>query len=213
LSLDLRAGPRRLAGREIVENLRQDLRRQVLVIVLVDLQHGRIHAGAQAFHLDPGEGAVRADVMLLPDFLPQRLLQILGAAQHAGRRAAQLDVIASDRFQIEHGVEGRDFERPDMRHAEKIRHVTNGGLGQPAAGLRLRAPQQGEDRGFLAAMRIFGQLGLGPFQVLRGEREALGLDLDRSEATRGHHAISKMDTSLPERLIDLLLRTRYRSSR
>ena len=50
----------------------------------------------------------------------------------------------SDRLQIEHGVEGRDLERANMRHAEEVGDMTDRYFRQPAAVLLLRAPQQRE---------------------------------------------------------------------
>ena len=51
----LRAGRGRLAPRESVEQAVKNLRRQVLVGVLGDLDHRRIHAGPETLHLLPGE--------------------------------------------------------------------------------------------------------------------------------------------------------------
>ena len=48
------------AGRELIENIFQAIGRQVFVEIVIDLHHRRIHAGAEAFHFDPGEFAVRA---------------------------------------------------------------------------------------------------------------------------------------------------------
>jgi hypothetical protein len=52
----------------------------------------------------------------------------------------------ADWLEIEHRVKGRNFERADMRQAEKIRDMANSRLRQPAAGLLLRTPQQRDDR-------------------------------------------------------------------
>src|SRR5579863_10738940 len=41
------------SGDEIVQELAEILRRQVLVVVIVDLHHRRVAAGAEAFDLDP----------------------------------------------------------------------------------------------------------------------------------------------------------------
>ena len=47
------------------------------------------------------------------------LLQVFRAAQHAGRRAADLDMrLAADRRQLEHRVEGRDLVDADVGHIE-----------------------------------------------------------------------------------------------
>ena len=59
-------------------------------------------------------------------------------------------------------------------------------LREPAAGLRLRPPQQRKDRGGLPALRIFGDLALGPIEIFDREGEALGLDRGIGEAADGH---------------------------
>ena len=70
------AGLRRFSRGEIVENARQRLRRQVLVIIGVDLHHRRVDAGAQALDLGPGEHAVGGDVdSRSPMHAPADLLQ------------------------------------------------------------------------------------------------------------------------------------------
>ena len=124
--------------------------------------------------------------------------QLVGAAQHARRGAAELDVELPDRRQIEHGVEGRDLERADLRHAEEIGDVLDRLLRQPAAGLLLRAPQQRDDRGGLPALRIFGDLALGPIEILGREGEALGLDRGIGEAADGHQRSTSPNTMSSE---------------
>ena len=119
----LRAGLGRLAALESVEQRLENLRRQVLVGVLRHLDHRRVHAGAEALDLLPGEIAVGGDVMLIVmDALAADVDQVARAAQHAGRRAADLDVrLRADRLEMEHRVEGRDLEHADLRHAEHRR--------------------------------------------------------------------------------------------
>ena len=82
-----------LAPIECVDNFFETFGRQVLVRVLADHHHRRVHTGALAFDLLPrersslvrSEGA-RADPRLANGE------QIFRAAQHAGRRAAHLHV-------------------------------------------------------------------------------------------------------------------------
>ena len=95
--------------------------------------------------------------------------------QPARRRAADLHVIAADGRQIEHGVEGRDLVDADIGHAEHVGDIAERGLGQPAAHLLLRAPQQRQHGRGLPPFRIFLDLGLGPFEIFRREGEALRL--------------------------------------
>src|SRR6516165_12581404 len=100
LAIDLGTGLGAAPGGELVENLLEARRGQVLVIVVVDLRHRGIHAGAQALDLDPGEFSVRRDMKLLADSSLADLLELVGAAQHAGRGAAQLDMEFADRREI-----------------------------------------------------------------------------------------------------------------
>ena len=127
---------------QFVENARQTLGRQVLVIIGIDLHHRRVDAGAEALDLGPGERAIGGDVVLVTDHAVQDGLQLPRAAQHARRGAAELHVKAADRRQIEHGVEGRHFEHADFRHAEHVGDRLDRLLRQPAAGLLLRTPQK-----------------------------------------------------------------------
>ena len=124
---------------EAVEHLLEAFRGQVLVGVVPDQHHRRVHAGAEALDLLPGEIAVRRDVQrIVVDALVADLEQRLGAAQHARRGAADLDVrLLADRREQEHGVEGRDLERADVRHAEHVGDVPDRGL---AAASRRAAP-------------------------------------------------------------------------
>src|SRR5207253_5968439 len=109
-----------------------------------------------------------------------------------------LNVRASNRRQVEHRVEGRDFERADLRHAEEVSRVLDRLLRKPAAGLLLRAPEQRDDGRTLPAFRIFGDLALGPIEVFDREGEALGLDCGIGEATHGHQRSTSPNTMSSE---------------
>ena len=150
------------------------LRRQILVGVLRDLDHRRVHAGAQALDLLPGERAVGGTVMrLVVDAVAADLDQLARPAQHAGRRAADLDMrVRADRLQVEHRVEGRDLEHADQRHVEHVRDALDGRLGDPAL-LLLRPPEQRDHRGGLPARRKLGDLPLRPGTVFGREGKAL----------------------------------------
>src|SRR5262249_33807319 len=132
-----------------------------------------------------------------------KLDQLIRPAQHAGRRPAELNVRASDRRQVEHRVEGRDFERANLRHAEEVSDVLDRLLRKPA-GLLLRTPEQRDDRRTLPAIRIFGDLALGPIEILDREGEALGLNCGFGEATHGHQRSTSPKTMSSEpRIADM----------
>src|SRR5215471_6123505 len=61
----LRAYLYRPAGGEIVKELLKIRGRKILIVILVDLHHGRIAASAQTLDLDPGKQAVLCDLALL----------------------------------------------------------------------------------------------------------------------------------------------------
>jgi hypothetical protein len=65
-------------GGEIVEQLVEILFRQIFVIVVVDLHHRRIAAGAEALDFEPRERAVGRDVLLRP-MRASRILRSSGA--------------------------------------------------------------------------------------------------------------------------------------
>ena len=84
----------RAAGREIVEELTEARGIEILVIVIVDLDHRGVAAGAEAFDLDPGEIAIRRHGALRADALFADPLELEGAAQHGKascRKAARDD--------------------------------------------------------------------------------------------------------------------------
>ena len=83
MPVDLRPRLHFLAGREIVENARENFGGQILVEIVIDLRHWRIHAGAEALHLDPGQGAVRRHVELVTDALLTDVDQVARTAQPA----------------------------------------------------------------------------------------------------------------------------------
>src|SRR6516164_6833591 len=137
-AVDLRTGLGHLACRKVVDDPRQRIRRKILVIIGIDLNHWRVHAGAETFDFDPGKRTVGGDVILLADHAAANLFQFLGAAQHAWRRATKLDVKATDRREIKHRVKGRHLKHANFWHAEQFRSRLDRFLRQPPAAL-LRA--------------------------------------------------------------------------
>src|SRR5215469_6208131 len=201
MAIDLRPGLRRAAGREFVENAGQRFRRQVLVIIGIDLHHRRVDAGGQTFHLGPREGAVGGHLVRATDPIVQQFLERVGAAQHARRGAAELNVETPDRRQIEHRVEGRDLEHADLGHAEHVGDKLDGLLRQPAARLLLRAPQKRNHRRLLSARRIFGDPRLRPLQIFR--RESKTRRLLFGKAADAHRSTSPNTTSSEPRIADM----------
>src|SRR5262245_33423301 len=111
LAPGLRAGLRRLAFLQTVEQPLEQLRIEILVRVLADLHDGSVGAAAEALDLFPREAAVaRQLARVLGDLFLADFDQRLGAAQHARRRPAHPQVRRlTDRGELEHRVEGRDL--------------------------------------------------------------------------------------------------------
>src|SRR5262249_59801662 len=70
--------------------------------------------------------------------------------------------------------------------------------GHPASGWLLSPPQDWQDGGGLPPFGIFGDLALGPIEILRGEGEALGLERRLGEATDGHQRSTSPNTMSSE---------------
>src|SRR3954463_3354472 len=93
LTAVLRTGLGRIARSKAIEHLAEAFLRQILIGVLADQHHRRIHAGTEALHLFPAEIAVLGLMEgLVMDAVLADVDQILGAAQAARRGAADLDV-------------------------------------------------------------------------------------------------------------------------
>src|SRR5579864_2683279 len=112
LAIDLRTGLRRMAGGKTVEHLAEALLGQILVSVLPDQHHRRVHAGTETLDLFPAEIAVLGQVEgFVVDPALAHLDEVARSAQAAWRSAADLDVrLLADRLKLEHRVERRDFE-------------------------------------------------------------------------------------------------------
>src|SRR6478735_11884573 len=107
LAAVLRTGLGRIARSKAIEHLAEAFLGQILIGVLADQYHRRVHAGTEALHLFPAEIAVLVQMEgLVMDAVLADVDQILGAAQAARRGAADLDVsLLADRGQLEHRVE------------------------------------------------------------------------------------------------------------
>ncbi len=186
----LRAGRGTLAAAKGLDQLRRRFGRQVFVKILVDLEHRRVGAGAEAFDLGPGEHAVggrrhlrRADQLLADGH------HVVGAAQRAGRRGADLEMEFADRGEIEHRVEGRDLQHADERHVEAPADGLDHRMGDPAF-LLLADPQRRDNRRSLAARRIFRDLLFDAREVFEIELEGGWLKLRRGETAQAHRSTS-----------------------
>src|SRR5260221_14604127 len=176
LALQRGAGWRGLAARQGVERRLGRGSVEILVEIVVDLDDRRVDAGAEALDFGEREFAVRGGLADADaEFLAACLDDLVGAAQPARRRRADLEEMLADRLEVEHRVEGRDLVDPHPRHAEEIGHRVHGGAWQPIAALALREVEQRQHRARLAAGRIFGDMRLGLGEILRRVGKARGL--------------------------------------
>src|SRR5664279_1574981 len=164
LAVDLRSRLRRIAGGKTVEHLAEALLSQILVGILPDQHHRRIHAGAETLDFFPAEIAILGQMKgIVMDAALAHFDEIARAAQPAWRGAADLDVrLLADRLQLEHRVEGGDLQRADVGYVEQIRDRSDRRFRNPAVMLFLDPPQDRYHRRGLAAFRKFGYLLFGP---------------------------------------------------
>lgn len=161
------------AGAEGIDELPGRLGGQVLVVVVVDLDHGRVDAGAEALDLEVGEEAVGRRLALLDaEVLLDRLDDGVGAAaaELAGGRCAGLNEEFADGRAVVHGVEGGDFVDAHRGHLEDAGHLVHD-ADRGESVLTLAKVEDGHDGGLLVLGRValeeLGDDGL----ILRGELE------------------------------------------
>ena len=170
---------------QIVDDGAKALCRQILMVIIMNGNDGRIGAGPHAFHLFPREQAVGGHVVVIADSFLADFDQIARAAQHARRGAAYLQMVFADRGQVEHRIEGRHFIDADIGHAEVERDLAQRRLTHPTF-LLLRQPQQRDDRRLLAGFRIFTHPKRDFCGTVGRPVKRLGLNFRRGEATCGH---------------------------
>ena len=123
--------------------------------------------------------------LLVIDLLAADLLEVVGAAQPARRRAAHLEMRdPAHRLEVEHRVEGRDLEHADLGHVEHRRdrldrRLASPSLPAPAPATAARSPPRP------AGPRDTWRSLLRPSAVRFAEGEALGLFLGEAADRHG----------------------------
>ena len=126
-----------------LENAIQQLHIEILVIVVVDLNHRGLSAGRQALGLEQGELAVRARVAgLTAELLLEVLLDRFATAQVTRKSPTDPNDVLAHRLIEEHRVEGDDAFHDRRRQLETLRHVLHH-LGTDPSVLSLTKPQHG----------------------------------------------------------------------
>ena len=194
MAADQRSGRQVAAVLQSAQYAREIAVGQILDEIVVHLNHGRVHAGAEALDLRAGEQPVFAGLAGPdPDFVADGAEHLPNTAQHARRRAAHLEMVPADRGQIDHRVEGRDLHHADLRHAQPPGDMFDRGLGHPAAMLALRQIEQGQHRARLPAFRIAGDRLCRRPAVLAIEGKAVRL-VDRRAGRRPAHRSTSPNT-------------------
>jgi len=181
ISAGSRSRFRHFSGLEIVDDLLHVFRFQVLVIFVVNLNHGRVDAGAETFYFVQSEHAVfRRFSFLDAQFLLKNLHDAIRIAEPAWSGAAKLHVEFSNRIAIKHGVEGRDFVDANARHIQHIGTPLHSAQWQPPSVLSLSQVKNGNERGLFMPFRIIGLDGFNSLEILLGEFEGnIGVVLRR----------------------------------
>mmetsp|Transcript_1198 Transcript_1198/g.3012 ORF Transcript_1198/g.3012 Transcript_1198/m.3012 type:complete len:209 (+) Transcript_1198:652-1278(+) len=109
-----------------LEQFDDGLGRETFVIVVVELDHGRVGTRAEALDFPEREETVGGRGPFLDaEVVLDGRLDGLRAADHAGRRAAQLDEILADLGPVEHGVERRHFVDLHGLDLDELRHAVH----------------------------------------------------------------------------------------
>ena len=195
---------------KLIQNKLHVLGRQILIVVIIDLNHRGIHTGSKTLHLHETEETVLCRFTdFYAKFVTNGVQDPSAVTQHAGSGGADLDVVATHRAPVEHGVEGGHFVDAHPRHAEELGDAVHGGYGQPAV-LPLGQVQDWDDGRRLVGLRVVGDDGLDSFQVLRRELERnvwivpVGVPVDEqlftatTTACRGVKTFSRSRRSRPE---------------
>lgn len=191
-----------LGGRGgLLESGEQRLHRfggKVLVVVVVDLDHGSVDAGTQAFDLDEGEEAVfgsvsRGDTQVFRDRLDDLVatattelagcLKLLvsddkdeerygtrGRGSPISYRCAKLNKVLANRLTVVHGVEGCDFVDTHGGHLQETGDLVHDADAGVAV-LALTNVQDRHDSGLLVLGGIALEDLIDELEVLLGELE------------------------------------------
>src|SRR5262249_33505679 len=141
LALDLGSRLGCPAGGQVVEYLFERLGRQVFVVIVVDLRHRGINAGAQALDLYPREFSVLGNVVLVADSALAAFLESAGPTKQPRRGAAGLNLFLPPGPRFKQGEKVGAPDPGDAPHANPSAAGPDPFRGHPPAALPLRPPQ------------------------------------------------------------------------
>ena len=107
----LRTGGWQLACGQLINQIREFLSGEIFIVIFANLNHRRICAGPQTFHLFPAELAIFGnDMGLAGNFFFAHRDQIFCTANHASGGAANLEMRhLANGLKLEHEIEGRNL--------------------------------------------------------------------------------------------------------
>ena len=121
---------------------------QTFVIIVIELYHGGVGAGAQTFYFEECKEPILGGLARFNSQMRfNGALNVFGSANHAGCGAAELNKILSHLCSIEHGVEGGDFVDSCWSHVDNVSNLVHGGDGQPTAMLALGQVEERDNAG------------------------------------------------------------------
>mmetsp|Transcript_33793 Transcript_33793/g.60368 ORF Transcript_33793/g.60368 Transcript_33793/m.60368 type:complete len:372 (-) Transcript_33793:59-1174(-) len=100
--------------------------------VVRNADHGRVHARTHALHFAQREHPILCGLTYLDaQVISDRLFDLLGTVQAAGRGAAHHDVVLTNLGAVKHCVEGGNLVHTDGRHLKYFRHLIHCGQSEP----------------------------------------------------------------------------------
>src|SRR3981189_1260585 len=122
LTTVLRPRLRKVAGGKAVKHFAEAFLGQILVGILPDQHHRRVHAGAKTLDFFPAEIAILGQMKgIVMDAALAQFDDSSGATQPPRRGAADLDVrLLADRLQLDHPLASGD---PTRRYADRLKQI------------------------------------------------------------------------------------------
>ena len=130
--------------------------RTFVIIVIDELYHGGVGAGAQTFYFEECKEPILGGLARFNSQMRfNGALNVFGSANHAGCGAAELNKVLSHLCSIEHGVEGGDFVDSCWSHVDNVGNLVHGGDGQPTAMLALGQVEERDNAGLFVIGGVF----------------------------------------------------------
>lgn len=162
---------------------------EAFVVVIVELEHWGIGTSSQTLNLQQRKQAVlRCAPILDVQMVHDGLFDVLGPANHAWGRAAQLNEVLSSLLAVEHGVECRNLVHADRGHSYDFCDLVHRCEWKPASGLALRQIKEWNDASLFVVAGVLSQYSVDPLIVLLGEIEVRDCVVVLCEAVLGHTA-------------------------